>query len=49
MPKCDNCGNHVSDQFARVFADEHGNLYACIDCSANAGIAEVTRERAREV
>ena len=47
MPRCDHCGSHVSDRFARVFADEHGDLNACPDCSANAGIAEVSRERAR--
>jgi hypothetical protein len=48
MPKCDHCGAHVSDQFARVFGDEHGRVHACPGCSANAGIAEVARERARE-
>jgi len=48
MPTCDHCGEHVSDQFARVFANESGQLYACPSCSANAGIAEVARERAYE-
>jgi hypothetical protein len=48
MPTCDYCDGHVSEGFARVFADEHGDVYACIDCSANAGIAEVARQRARE-
>lgn len=47
MPRCDHCGSHVSDRFARVFADENGDLNACPECSANAGIAEVARERAR--
>lgn len=47
MPTCDNCGSHVSDRFARVFADEVGQLLACPACSANAGIAEAARERAR--
>jgi len=47
MPRCDHCGSHVSDRFARVFADEHGDLNACPECSANAGIAEVSRERTR--
>jgi hypothetical protein len=47
MPACDHCGTHVSEQFARVF--EHGGaLHACPSCSANSGIAEVSRERARE-
>jgi len=48
MPKCNHCGAHVSDQFARVFADELGDVRACPNCSANAGIAEVSRERTRE-
>ncbi len=45
MPICDHCGAHVSEGFARVFADENGQLGACPDCSANAGIAEVARYR----
>ncbi|MFB6117407.1 hypothetical protein [Halosegnis sp.] len=48
MPTCDHCDAHVSDRFARVFADERGELRACPNCSANAGIAEVSRERAYE-
>lgn len=48
MPKCDHCSSHVSDQFARVFADKYGRIHACPNCSANAGIAEVARERAAE-
>jgi hypothetical protein len=48
MPSCDHCGAHVSEGFARVFADEHGRLMACPSCSANAGIAEVARDRSRE-
>ena len=46
MPTCDHCGGHVSDQFARVFTDATGLLHACPSCTANAGIAEVARERA---
>ena len=49
MPKCNHCGAHVSEQFARVFADENGRVRACPDCSANAGIAEVARQRAQQV
>jgi hypothetical protein len=48
MPRCDHCDAHVSDRFARVFADEGGQVLACPNCSANAGIAEVSRERAHE-
>jgi len=47
MPACNHCGEHVSEDFARVFADEHGSVEACPNCSANAGIAEVARSRSR--
>jgi len=47
MPDCDNCGAHVSERFARVFSDEHGRILACVNCSANAGIAEESRRRAK--
>ena len=49
MSECNHCGAHVSERFARVFADEYGDIYACPSCSANAGIAEVARQRARRV
>jgi hypothetical protein len=45
MPTCDHCGEHVSERFARVFAADDGWLHACPNCSANAGIAEVARQR----
>ena len=48
MPTCDHCKAHVSERFARVFADESGRLRACPNCSANAGIAEVAQRRARD-
>ncbi|WP_438267375.1 DUF7563 family protein [Halomarina litorea] len=48
MAKCDHCNAHVSERFARVFANESGQIHACPSCSANAGIAEVSRERARD-
>ncbi len=48
MPRCNHCDAHVSDRFARVFADEGGRVHACPNCSANAGIAEVSRDRAHE-
>jgi len=45
MPRCDHCDAHVSDRFARVFGDGRGRIRACPNCSANAGIAQVSRER----
>lgn len=48
MPRCDHCDAHVSDDFARVFQDEEGRLLACPNCSANVGIAEVSKDRAPE-
>jgi DNA-directed RNA polymerase subunit RPC12/RpoP len=48
MPRCDHCDAHVSDDFARVFADEDGRILACPNCSANVGIAEVSRDRGRK-
>jgi len=45
MATCDHCGAHVSEGFARVFADQNGRLLACPSCSANAGIAEAARRR----
>ncbi|THE64625.1 hypothetical protein D8Y22_11975 [Salinadaptatus halalkaliphilus] len=49
MPECNNCGEHVSDRFIRVFGDEAGVVYACPACSANAGIGEATRERSDQI
>ena len=48
MPHCNHCSAHISEQFARVFADDHGEVHACPGCATNAGIAEVARYRARE-
>jgi len=47
MPTCDNCHAHVSTRFARVFADDDGEVRACPGCAANAGISEVAKRRAR--
>ena len=49
MAACDHCGTHVSERFVRVFADESGTVRACPNCSANAGLADVMRERAKGV
>ena len=47
MATCDHCGSHVSDRFARVFADDDGHLAACPDRASRAGIAATTRRHAR--
>ncbi len=47
MPRCNHCDAHVSENFARVFANEDGHLHACPNCAANVGIAEVSKDRAR--
>ncbi|MFB6311394.1 MAG: hypothetical protein ABEH64_09480 [Salinirussus sp.] len=49
MPTCDHCEGHVSENFARVFRDETGRIHACPNCSANVGIAEVSKRRASAV
>ena len=48
MPTCEHCDAHVSDRFARVFSDARGQIHACPNCSANAGIAEVAKRRAQD-
>ncbi|WP_192918519.1 DUF7563 family protein [Salinigranum salinum] len=48
MPACDHCGRHVSDRFARVFADAFGEIHACPSCAPNDGIAQIASQRARE-
>ncbi|MFW5957462.1 MAG: DUF7563 family protein [Natronomonas sp.] len=48
MPRCNYCDAHVSDRFARVFADERGQIHACPNCAANAGIADVSKDRSQQ-
>jgi hypothetical protein len=36
MPRCRNCENHVTEQFARVFGDNEDEVHNCIDCTSNA-------------
>lgn len=31
--ECENCGEYVTKQFARVFGDESGTVHACMNCS----------------
>jgi len=48
MPSCEHCGGHISERFERVFGDNTGTVYACVNCSATAGIGEVTSNRSKE-
>jgi hypothetical protein len=32
MTSCENCGAHVTDNFARVFGDKDGTVHACMEC-----------------
>jgi len=45
MPHCTHCDGFVSPEFARVFSDGDGEVRACPNCSANAGIADTLRQR----
>ena len=48
MPTCNHCHSHVSDAFARVFADSSGRVRACLNCSTHANVARETRARSAE-
>jgi hypothetical protein len=45
MSQCTYCDAFVSTDFVRVFGDENGRVYACPNCTANAGIQQVSTER----
>lgn len=32
MPECTNCGNSVSEQYARVMSDRTDTIPACPEC-----------------
>lgn len=38
MPRCTNCGEHVTPQFARVFGDNEDVVRQCMDCVPNADL-----------
>lgn len=42
MPECVTCGNHVTEQFARVFGDNRDVVRHCIACSRAADLDEST-------
>lgn len=45
MSKCQYCESFVSKEFIRVFGDHQGQVFACPNCTANAGIQQVSSER----
>ncbi|WP_432764896.1 DUF7563 family protein [Halobaculum halobium] len=38
MPECTTCGNHVTEQFTRVFGDNRNVVRRCIECSRAADL-----------
>jgi hypothetical protein len=36
--QCQSCGNHVSRDFARVFGNNDGEVWACRDCTTATAI-----------
>jgi hypothetical protein len=40
MPRCKNCGAHVTTQFARVFGDNEDTVHHCIGCVPNGDLEE---------
>jgi hypothetical protein len=45
MPHCTHCEAFVTPEFVRVFANGDGEVRACPNCSANAGIAATLKRR----
>ena len=45
MSRCNYCDAFVSSNFIRVFGDDKGRVFACPNCSANAGVSQVSAER----
>lgn len=42
MPSCNECGEWVSERFHRVFSNERGELWGCLNC----GIQQAGSRRA---
>lgn len=40
MQECLNCGQLVSERFARVFGDNEGRLNGCVHCLTNRSLYE---------
>ncbi|WP_117370030.1 DUF7563 family protein [Natrarchaeobaculum sulfurireducens] len=36
---CQHCGAHVTDQFARVFGDDHDHAHRCGECDTYARLS----------
>ncbi|NHN49994.1 hypothetical protein G9464_20710 [Halostella sp. JP-L12] len=32
MPQCENCDGYVTERFVRVFGDNEGRVFGCLDC-----------------
>jgi hypothetical protein len=45
MRQCINCGEHVTDRFARVFGDNDDRVFACNSCTV---VRELFEGRAGE-
>ncbi|RKD85231.1 DUF7563 family protein [Halopiger aswanensis] len=38
MPKCQNCGAHVTARYRRVFGDNNGEVHGCRECMSTTDI-----------
>jgi len=38
MTSCENCGAFVTDQFARVYGDNSGEVHACFECQTKTAV-----------
>jgi hypothetical protein len=38
MQQCQNCGDHVTTRFARVFGDNEDEVWACLSCTTGTDI-----------
>lgn len=40
MPRCDNCGGFVTQNFVRVFGDNQDNVQGCMSCCDRTAVRE---------